>query len=121
MIVNRKVKCECMCHKEGYNVKHCFPCCNNGYKNQQVQVEKLLVKKDIVYGGYEILNGTEITIEYIAKNKSTVNVYFNYNGNDYTIGTPPYEIKHTLAAEKSIDEIVTGILIIATSQNKENE
>ena len=29
-----KVKCNCICHKEEFkgSVKHCFPCCNNGYK-----------------------------------------------------------------------------------------
>ena len=31
-----KVKCNCICHKEGRNVKHIIPCCNNGYKNKLI-------------------------------------------------------------------------------------
>ncbi len=30
-LIKIKQKCNCNCHKEGSNIMHFYPCCNNGY------------------------------------------------------------------------------------------
>ena len=84
-----------------------------------MKTSKVTVKEDITYGGFIVLKGTVITIEQDVEGVGTMNVYFSHEGEDYTIGKPPYKVDNTpiTESEKTIDQIITEICIQATIQN----
>lgn len=78
---------------------------------------EIKVKEDILHEGYTVLKGTDITFGYLYIDEiRMIDIKFNYNGNEYTIGTPPFKARVPDSLLENIDKIVNDILSIAIVQ-----